>query len=123
MLVSSGFADMLPPFGEVGAWSPIVLGWLIAVAVRLATGSATVATITAAGIMPGAIIRGPALHRVDRARDRRRLGILHVNDPGFWLVKSYVGTDTSATFRTWSVLETIISVVGLALIFVLSHVL
>jgi GntP family gluconate:H+ symporter len=47
----------------------------------------------------------------------------HVNDPGFWLVKSYVGTDTPATFRTWSVLETIISVVGLALILVLSHVL
>jgi GntP family gluconate:H+ symporter len=47
----------------------------------------------------------------------------HVNDPGFWLVKSYVGTDTPATFRTWSVLETIISVVGLALVFTLSHVL
>ncbi|RYD25728.1 MAG: gluconate permease, partial [Lysobacteraceae bacterium] len=46
----------------------------------------------------------------------------HVNDPGFWLVKSYVGTSTADTFRTWSLLETAISVVGLALVMALSHV-
>ena len=45
----------------------------------------------------------------------------HVNDPGFWLVKNYLGTDTPTTFRTWSALEAVISVVGLALVFVLSH--
>lgn len=47
----------------------------------------------------------------------------HVNDPGFWLVKSYVGIDTPTMFRTWSVLETIISVVGLLLVYTLSHLL
>jgi GntP family gluconate:H+ symporter len=40
----------------------------------------------------------------------------HVNDPGFWLVRSYLGTSTPDTFRTWSVLETLISVVGLVLV-------
>jgi len=124
VLVSSGFADMLARFAKSRAWSPIVLGWLIAVAVRLATGSATVATITAAGIMPGAIIAsGASPEWTVLAIGAGSVFFSHVNDPGFWLVKSYVGTDTPATFRTWSVLETIISVVGLALIFVLSHVL
>ncbi len=46
----------------------------------------------------------------------------HVNDPGFWLVKSYVGTSTADTFRTWSLLETAISVVGLAAVVALSYV-
>ena len=45
----------------------------------------------------------------------------HVNDPGFWLVKSYLGASTSATFRTWSVLETVISLAGLGLVLVLSR--
>ena len=124
VLVSSGFADMLARVAKAGAWSPIVLGWLIAVAVRLATGSATVATITAAGIMPGAIMAsGASPEWTVLAIGAGSVFFSHVNDPGFWLVKSYVGTDTAATFRTWSVLETIISVIGLALILVLSHVL
>jgi GntP family gluconate:H+ symporter len=124
VLVSSGFAELLARFAKSGSWSPIVLGWLIAVAVRLATGSATVATITAAGIMPGAIMAsGASPEWTVLAIGAGSVFFSHVNDPGFWLVKSYVGTDTPATFRTWSVLETIISVVGLALILVLSHVL
>jgi gluconate:H+ symporter, GntP family len=124
VLVSSGFAELLARFAKSGAWSPIVLGWLIAVAVRLATGSATVATITAAGIMPGAIMAsGASPEWTVLAIGAGSVFFSHVNDPGFWLVKSYVGTDTPATFRTWSVLETIISVVGLVLILVLSHVL
>jgi len=46
----------------------------------------------------------------------------HVNDPGFWLVKSYLGTSTADTFRTWSVLETVISVIGLVAVLGLSYV-
>jgi len=46
----------------------------------------------------------------------------HVNDPGFWLVKSYLGTSTAHTFRTWSVLETVISVIGLVAVLGLSYV-
>jgi GntP family gluconate:H+ symporter len=47
----------------------------------------------------------------------------HVNDPGFWLVRSYLGTSTGDTFRTWSVLETVISVVGLVAILLASYLL
>jgi GntP family gluconate:H+ symporter len=124
VLVSAGFAELLAQWAKAGAWSPILLGWSIAVAVRLATGSATVATITAAGIMPGAIAAsGASPEWTVLAIGAGSVFFSHVNDPGFWLVKSYVGTDTPTTFRTWSALETIISVVGLVLVLALSHVL
>jgi GntP family gluconate:H+ symporter len=124
VLVSTGFAESLARFAHSGSWSPILLGWMIAVAIRLATGSATVATITASGIMSGAIAgSGVSPEWVVLAIGAGSVFFSHVNDPGFWLVKSYVGTDTPNTFRTWSVLETIISVVGLLLVFGLSHVL
>jgi len=124
VLVSIGFAELLARLATSGSLSPILLGWLIAVAIRLATGSATVATITAAGIMPGAIAASSVSPEwTVLAIGAGSLFFSHVNDPGFWLVKSYLGTDTPTTFRTWSVMETIISVVGLAFVFALSHLL
>jgi GntP family gluconate:H+ symporter len=124
VLVSTGFADSLARFAMSGSLSPILLGWSIAVAIRLATGSATVATITAAGIMPSAITAsGVSPEWTVLAIGAGSVFFSHVNDPGFWLVKSYLGTDTPTTFRTWSLLETVISVVGLALVFALSHLL
>ena len=125
VLVSTGFSDLLGRFATSGSLSPILLGWSIAVAIRLATGSATVATITASGIMPTAAIAasGIAPEWTVLAIGAGSLFFSHVNDPGFWLVKSYVGIDTPTMFRTWSVMETIISVVGLVCVFALSHVL
>ncbi|MDB6012034.1 MAG: gluconate permease [Gammaproteobacteria bacterium] len=122
VLVSTGFSELLARLATSGSLSPILLGWSIAVAIRLATGSATVATITAAGIMPGAMAAsGVSPEWTVLAIGAGSLFFSHVNDPGFWLVKSYLGTDTPTTFRTWSVMETIISVVGLAFVFGLSH--
>ena len=124
VLVSTGFSELLARLSTSGALSPILLGWSIAVAIRLATGSATVATVTAAGIMPGAMAAsGVSPEWTVLAIGAGSLFFSHVNDPGFWLVKSYLGTDTPTTFRTWSVMETIISVVGLAFVFALSHLL
>jgi GntP family gluconate:H+ symporter len=124
VLVSTGFSELLGRLALSGSLSPILLGWSIAVAIRLATGSATVATITAAGIMPGAMAAsGVSPEWTVLAIGAGSLFFSHVNDPGFWLVKSYLGTDTPTTFRTWSVMETIISVVGLAFVFALSHLL
>lgn len=125
VLVSTGFSELLGRLATSGSLSPILLGWSIAVAIRLATGSATVATITASGIMPTAAIAasGVAPEWTVLAIGAGSLFFSHVNDPGFWLVKSYVGIDTPTMFRTWSVMETIISVVGLVFVFALSHVL
>ncbi|MCU6454107.1 GntP family permease [Sphingomonas sp. A2-49] len=123
VLVTAGLSDLLARTVLMYAISPLLLGWLVAVAIRLAAGSATVATITAVGIMPGVVAgSGASPELVVLAIGAGSVFFSHVNDPGFWLVKSYVGTSTADTFRTWSMLETTISVVGLALVMVASHV-
>jgi len=114
VLVSAGLSDLLAKVAAGGALSPIVLAWLVAVGIRLATGSATVATITTAGIMTGVVANsGASPEWVVLAIGAGSVFFSHVNDPGFWLVKGYLGTSTTDTFRTWSVLETVVSVVGL----------
>jgi GntP family gluconate:H+ symporter len=123
VLVSAGLSDLLARLVLMYAISPLLLGWLVAVGIRLAAGSATVATITAVGIMPGVVAgSGVSPELVVLAIGAGSVFFSHVNDPGFWLVKSYVGTSTADTFRTWSMLETTISVVGLALVVALSYV-
>lgn len=117
VLVSAGLSDLLVRAASGAALSPIVLAWGVAVCIRLATGSATVATITTAGVMPGVVAAsGVAPEWIVLAIGAGSVFFSHVNDPGFWLVKGYLGTDTAGTFRTWSVLETVISVAGLLLV-------
>ncbi len=123
VLVTAGLSDLLARLAMGGAVSPILLAWLVAVGVRLATGSATVATITTAGIMPGlAAASGVEPEWIVLAIGSGSIFFSHVNDPGFWLVKGYMGTDTAGTFRTWSVMETVVSVMGLILVLAASHV-
>ena len=124
VLVTAGLSDLLTRTVLMYAISPLVLGWLVAVAIRLAAGSATVATITAVGVMPG-VVAGSSVppELVVLAIGAVSVFFSHVNDPGFWLVKSCVGTSTPDTFRTWSMLETVISVVALLLVVALSHIL
>ena len=124
VLVGAGLSDLLARLAMHGAIPPILLAWLVAVGVRLATGSATVATITTAGIMPGlAAASGVEPEWIVLAIGAGSLFFSHVNDPGFWLVKGYLGTDTPTTFRTWSVMETVVSVMGLALVSIGSRLL
>ena len=102
---------------------PILLaGWIVAVAVRLATGSATVATITASGIMaPMATTLPPAgTALLVLAIGAGSVFLSHVNDAGFWLVKEYFGMSVGETFKTWSLMETILSVTGLLCILALA---
>ena len=123
VLVSAGLSDLLARLVLQYSISPLLLGWLIAVGIRLAAGSATVATITAVGVMPGVVATsGVPPELVVLAIGAGSVFFSHVNDPGFWLVKSYVGTSTPDTFRTWSMLETVISVAGLALVALLSYI-
>lgn len=107
-----------------GKWhiSALLLGWLIAVLIRLATGSATVATITAAGIVSPLAANMSSTHAalLVLAIGAGSLFLSHVNDAGFWLVKEYFGMSVGQTLKSWSVMETIISVVAIALIMPLS---
>jgi GntP family gluconate:H+ symporter len=122
VLVSAGLSDLLARLAALQALSPLLLGWLVAVAIRLATGSATVATITAVGVMPGVVAAsGASPELVVLAIGAGSVFFSHVNDPGFWLVRGYLGTSTADTFRTWSMLETAISVVGLVFILAASY--
>ena len=124
VLVSAGLSDLLGRLAMQNHLSPILLAWFVAVAIRLATGSATVATITAAGIMTGVLAAtGASAEWMVLAIGCGSVFFSHVNDPGFWLVKSYVGTSTGDTFKTWSVLETVVSVVGLICVLIGSRLL
>jgi GntP family gluconate:H+ symporter len=100
----------------------LILGWLVAVLIRLATGSATVATITAAGIV-SPLAHGQSASTVALlvlAIGAGSVFFSHVNDAGFWLVKEYFGMTVWETIKSWSVMETIISVVGLLCVLLLS---
>ena len=114
VLVQAGISDLLARLAAGGALSPLLVAWLVAAAIRLSIGSATVATITTAGIMPALVISsGVSPEWTVLAIGAGSVFFSHVNDPGFWLVKSYLGTDMPGTFRTWSLMETAVSVVGL----------
>jgi len=104
--------------------SPILLAWLVAGLIRIATGSATVATITGAGIVSplAASLDRPVVALLVLAIGCGSLFFSHVNDAGFWLVKEYFGMTVGQTIKSWSVMETIISVVGLIGVLLLSLV-
>jgi GntP family gluconate:H+ symporter len=98
------------------ALSPLVLGWAIASLLRLSVGSATVAVVTAAGIMAPIASAMPQVNRelLVVAIGAGSLIASHVNDGGFWLVKEYFNMSVPQTVATWTLMETIIAVAGLA---------
>jgi GntP family gluconate:H+ symporter len=121
-LVDAGVGDVITGLAKDANLSPLLLGWLVAVAIRLATGSATVATVSAAGIVaPLAATMDPSHSALlVLAIGAGSLFFSHVNDAGFWLVKEYFGLSVGQTLKSWSVMETLISVVAIALILPLS---
>jgi GntP family gluconate:H+ symporter len=122
MLVDAGVGGVIADWADGSGISTLLLGWLVAVGVRLATGSATVATITAAGIVSGIATGMPnnELSLLVLAIGCGSLFFSHVNDAGFWLVKEYFGLTVGQTIRSWSVMETAISVVGIICVLVLN---
>ena len=122
VLIDSGIGDALGEAAESIDVSLLILGWLIAVLIRVATGSATVAIVTAAGIMAPIVQSTGAdvnLELLVLAIGSGSVFFSHVNDAGFWLINQYFGMSVADTIKTWSVMETIISVVGLVLVLVL----
>jgi GntP family gluconate:H+ symporter len=102
----------------------LLLAWLLAASMRLATGSATVAMTTAAGIVAPIALQSGGVHPelLAIATGAGSLIFSHVNDGGFWLVKEYFNMSVAQTLKTWSVCETIISVTALLLTAALSCV-
>jgi GntP family gluconate:H+ symporter len=105
--------------------SPLVFAWLVAAMLRVAVGSATVAITTAAAIVAPLVATTPDVSRelLVVSLGAGSLIASHVNDSGFWLVKEYLGLDVPTTLKTWTVIETIISVVALGVVLLLDAVL
>jgi gluconate:H+ symporter, GntP family len=121
VLVDGGTGNTIAKVAIAAHISIILLGWIVAVLIRLATGSATVATVTAAGIVaPLATGLSPAqLALLVLSIGAGSLFFSHVNDAGFWLVKEYFGLTVGQTIKTWSLMETLISVMGVVLVLLL----
>jgi GntP family gluconate:H+ symporter len=124
MIVDAGVGKVIGDIAEGSNISPLLFGWLVAVAIRVATGSATVATITAAGIVTSVAqtLSQPHLALMALAIGAGSLFFSHVNDAGFWLVKQYFGLTLWETIKSWSLMETAISVVALVFVLLLSLV-
>jgi GntP family gluconate:H+ symporter len=122
VLVDAGVGNVVADAAKNANLSALVLGFLVAIGIRVATGSATVATITAAGIVAplATTLDKPTVSLLALAIGCGSLFFSHVNDAGFWLVKEYFGMTVGQTIKTWSVMETIISVVGFACVMLLS---
>jgi GntP family gluconate:H+ symporter len=121
VLVDTGIGTLLAEWAKDANISVLLLAWVLAVLIRLATGSATVATITASSLMIG-LVEGMSTGNVSLvvlAVGAGSLFFSHVNDAGFWLVKEYFGMTVGQTIKTWSVMETVLSVTGLVVVLIL----
>ena len=131
VLVTSGMsAKIADLFSSSGSMSPVAIvlfAWAVASLLRIAVGSATVAGITAVGVVNGILAANPhgdlLLVLVALAIGAGSLIASHVNDAGFWIFKEFFDLTVKQTFQIWTVLETVISLTGLAIILILTAVL
>lgn len=118
VLDTAGVDEVLAAWGRGLTFSPLILGWLIAAALRVAVGSATVAITMASGILAPVASVHPEINRelLVIALGAGTLTLSHLNDGGFWFVKEYFGLTVPQTLRTWTVTVTVASVIALILV-------
>jgi gluconate:H+ symporter, GntP family len=124
VLVDSGISKVIASWVSGSTVSPLLLAWFVAVLIRLATGSATVATVTTAGILQPVTTTLSTTHTslLVLAIGAGSLFFSHVNDAGFWLTKQYFGLSVRENIASWSLMETVLSVTGIATVLALSVV-
>ncbi|MCM3128683.1 MULTISPECIES: gluconate:H+ symporter [unclassified Paenibacillus] len=124
VLIDSGVGNAIAELATSININVILFAWLVAALIRVATGSATVAMTTAAGIVAPVLAMSPgvSVELVVLATGAGSLFLSHVNDAGFWMIKEFFNMSVSQTLKTWSVMECILSVVALILILLLSFV-
>ena len=114
IFVDTGVSDDISEALQGLAINPLLLGWLIATVIRVCLGSATVAGLTAAGIMaPVVASTGVDPNLMVLAIGAGSLMLSHVNDSGFWMFKEYFNLSLKETLLSWTLMEGIIGVVGL----------
>jgi Gnt-I system high-affinity gluconate transporter len=123
VLVASGVNDEIAATLEGLAVDPLILAWVVTAAIRVCVGSATVAGLTAAGILaPVVAAGGVEPNLMVLAIGAGSLFCSHVNDAAFWMFKEYFGVSVADTFKSWTVMESLVSVVGLAGVLALAQV-
>jgi GntP family gluconate:H+ symporter len=123
-LVDTGVGTLVAEWVADSNFSVLLLAWFVAVLIRLATGSATVATVTTAGLLApltDTLSSGETSLMV-LAIGAGSVFFSHVNDAGFWLVKEYFGLSVGQTIKSWSLMETLLSVSGLVFVLALGLV-
>lgn len=124
VLIESGVSDYIGGLLQQSSISPLVLAWGIATVIRVCVGSATVAGLTAAGIvLPLIGSSGIAPELMVLAIGSGSLMLSHVNDSGFWLFKEYFNLTVKDTLRTWTLMETTVGIMGLLGVLVLNAIL
>ncbi|WP_405400735.1 gluconate:H+ symporter [Maribacter sp. Asnod2-G09] len=114
VLIDSGVSEYIGGILEQSSISPLILAWLIATIIRVCVGSATVAGLTAAGIvLPLVQGTGASPELMVLAIGSGSLMLSHVNDSGFWLFKEYFNLSVKDTLKSWTVMETTVGVMGL----------
>jgi Gnt-I system high-affinity gluconate transporter len=115
VLVDSGVSDNIAALLSLSGLSPLILAWIIAAVLRICVGSATVAGLTTAGIILPIVSDGTVSKELMvLAIGAGSLMLSHVNDGAFWMFKEYFNLSVKETLATWTVMETIISIVGIA---------
>jgi GntP family gluconate:H+ symporter len=125
VLVQSGVGRAIANLARDSHTSPLLLAWGVAALIRVATGSATVAMTTAAGIVAPIAVATPGTspELLVLATGAGSLILSHVNDSGFWLIKEFFNMTVPQTLKTWTVSETIVGIAGLTFTVLLSLVL
>ncbi|MBA4197397.1 MAG: gluconate transporter [Chitinophaga sp.] len=121
VIIDSGTGNYIASFSQKLSMPPLIFAWVITALLRVSVGSATVAGITAAGVVAPLINQ----HHVSPELMVLAVGAgsvfgSHVNDPGFWMYKEFFKLSLKQTFLSWTVMETIISVVGLGMVLLLN---
>lgn len=122
VITDSGAGDYISQTVSTWPIHLLLLAWIVAAILRICIGSATVASLTTAGILlPTIAASSVQPELVVLAIGAGSLGFSHVNDGGFWLFKEYFNLSIKDTFKSWTVMETIVSIVGLIGVFVLHY--
>ena len=124
VLIDSGVGLYIKSLAQDFSLSPLLLAWSVAALLRVSLGSATVAGLTAAGIVLP-FLSQPGIHPelMVLAVGAGSLMFSHVNDTGFWMFKEYFNLSVKDTLRSWTLMETVVAVAGLGGVLLLDLIL
>ncbi|MEJ7779747.1 MAG: gluconate:H+ symporter [Daejeonella sp.] len=121
ILIDSGVGETVKTLSASFQLSPLFLAWSITALLRVTLGSATVAGLTASGIVLPLLGNGVSPELMVLSVGAGSLMLSHVNDTGFWMFKEYFNLSLKQTFGTWTIMESIVSVLGLAGVLILNQ--